>query len=52
MRIEPDRTAVLLISGHFAGALIMERETDEVILEPRDRSEQQIARAFKALTGG
>lgn len=56
MRIEPDGTAVLLISGQvpfaFAGALIIDLETGEAILEPRDRSEEQIARACAALTRG
>jgi hypothetical protein len=55
-RIEPDGTAVLLISGQvpfaFAGALKIDLETEEVILEPRDRSEQQIARACRVLAGG
>jgi hypothetical protein len=56
VRIEPDGTAVLLITGQvpfaFAGALIIDLETEEVILEPRDRSEEQVARACKFLTGG
>jgi hypothetical protein len=55
-RIEPDGTVVLLISGQvpfaFAGALMIDPETEEVILEPRDRSEEQIARACRVLTGG
>ena len=41
-RIEPDGTAVLLISGQvpfdFAGVLKIDLETGEAILEPRDRS--------------
>jgi hypothetical protein len=55
-RIEPDGTIVLSIIGQvpfdFAGVLKIDPETDEVILEPRDRSEEQIARACAALTGG
>ena len=55
VRIEPDGTLVLLVTGQvpfeFAGALIVDLETGEAILEPRDRSEQQIARACKFLTG-
>jgi hypothetical protein len=55
-RIEPDGTIVLSIIGQvpfdFAGVLKIDPETGEVILEPRDRSEEQIARACAALTGG
>ena len=55
-RIEPDGTAVLLISGQvpfaFAGVLKIDLETGEAILEPRDRSEEQLAAACAALTGG
>jgi len=55
-RIEPDGTAVLSIIGQvpfaFAGVLKIDLETGEAILEPRDRSEEQIARACAALTGG
>ena len=36
----------------FAGVLKIDPETEEVILEPRDRSEEQIARACAALTRG
>jgi hypothetical protein len=36
----------------FAGALKINPETEEVILEPRDRSEEQLAKACRALTGG
>ena len=54
-RVEPDGTVVLLISGQvpfaFAGALKIDPETEEVILEPKDRSEAQIAKACAALTG-
>jgi hypothetical protein len=55
-RIEPDGTAVLLISGQvlfgFAGVLKIDLETDEAMLEPRDRSAEQLARACAVLTGG
>ena len=53
-RIEPDGTAVLLISGQvpfdFAGVLKIDLETGEAILEPRNRSEEQLARACEVLT--
>ena len=56
VRIEPDGTALLYITGQvpfaFAGALIINPVTEEVILEPRDRSEWQIERTCAALTGG
>jgi hypothetical protein len=56
VRIEPDGTALLYITGQvpfsFAGVLIIDLETDEAILEPRDRSEWQVERACAALTGG
>lgn len=56
VRIEPDGTAVLSIIGQipfqFAGVLKIDLETGEAIFEPRDRSEEQIARACAALTGG
>jgi hypothetical protein len=55
VQIKPDGTLVLLISGQvpfaFAGVLKINPETEEVILEPRDRSEEQLAKACKALTG-
>ena len=55
-RVEPDGTVLLYITGQvpfsFAGVLIIDPETEEVILEPRDRSEQQVAKACKFLTGG
>jgi hypothetical protein len=55
-RIEPDGTALLYITGQvpffFAGVAIIDLETDEAILEPRDRSEWQVERACAALTGG
>jgi hypothetical protein len=54
-RVEPDGSVVLLISGQvplaFAGALKIDPETEEVLLEPKDRSEAQIARACRALAG-
>jgi hypothetical protein len=54
VRIEPDGTAVLMITGQipfdFAGVLKIDLETGEAILEPRDRSEKQLARACAALT--
>ena len=54
--IEPDGTAVMLIIGQvpfgFAGVLKIDLETGDAILEPRDRSEEQIAAACAALTGG
>ena len=56
LQIKPDGTLVLLISGQvpfaFAGVLKIDPETEEVILEPRDRSEEQLAKACRALTGG
>jgi hypothetical protein len=55
-RIEPDGTALLYITGQvpfgFAGVAIIDLETGEAILEPRDRSEWQIERACAVLTGG
>ena len=55
-RIEPDGTMVLLISGQvpfdFAGALIIDLETGEAILEPQLRGEEQLAKACAVLTGG
>jgi hypothetical protein len=56
VQIKPDGTLVLLITGQvpfaFAGVLKIDPETEEVILEPRDRSEEQLAKACTALTGG
>jgi hypothetical protein len=55
VQIKPDGTLVLLITGQvpfaFAGVLKINPETEEVILEPRDRSEEQLAKACRALTG-
>jgi hypothetical protein len=46
---------MLLISGQvpfaFAGVLKIDLETGEAILEPRDRSEEQLAKACAVLTG-
>jgi hypothetical protein len=54
IRIEPDGTAVLSITGQvpfaFAGVLKIDLETGEAILEPRDRSEKQLAKACAVLT--
>jgi hypothetical protein len=56
VRIEPDGTAVLMVTGQvpfeFAGALKIDLETGDVILEPHDRSEKQLAKACAKLTGG
>jgi hypothetical protein len=56
VQIKPDGTLVLLITGQvpfaFAGVLKIDPETEEVILEPRDRSEEQLAKACGVLTGG
>ena len=56
VQIQADGTLVLLITGQvqfeFAGVLKINPETEEVILEPRDRSEEQLAKACRALTGG
>ena len=53
-RVQPDGSVVLLISGQvpffFAGALKIDPETEEVLLEPKDRSEAQIAKACAFLT--
>jgi hypothetical protein len=55
-QVKPDGTIILTITGQvpfaFAGALKINPETEEVILEPRDRSEEQLAKACRALTGG
>ena len=54
-RVAQDGTVVLLISGQvpfaFAGALKINPDTGEVILEPKDRSEAQLAKACAALAG-
>jgi DNA invertase Pin-like site-specific DNA recombinase len=56
LQTKPDGTVILSISGQvpfaFAGVLKINPETEEVILEPRDRSEEQLAKACRALTGG
>ena len=55
-RVRPDGTVLLMITGQvpffFAGALVIDVETGEAILEPRDRTEWQTERACRALTGG
>ena len=55
VRIEPDGTAVLSIIGQvpfdFAGVLKIDLETGDAILEPRDRSEEQIAADCGLVTG-
>jgi hypothetical protein len=55
LRIEPDGTVVLSIIGQvpfaFAGVLKIDPETEEVILEPKDRSEAQLAKACAVLAG-
>jgi hypothetical protein len=54
-RVLSDGTVVLQISGQvpfaFAGVLKINPETGEVLHEPKDRSEAQIARACRALAG-
>lgn len=54
VRIEPDGTAILMIVGQvpfeFAGVLKIDLETGEAILEPKDRSEEQVEKACAALT--
>jgi hypothetical protein len=54
-RIEPDGTLVLQVVGQvpfeFAGALKIDLETGDAILEPRDRSEWQLQKACSVLTG-
>jgi hypothetical protein len=56
LRIEPDGTVVLSITGQvpfaFAGVLKIDLETGDVILESRDRSEEQLAKACAMRTGG
>jgi hypothetical protein len=53
-RIEPDGTVILLITGQvpfaFTGALKVDPETDEVILEPQHNTEGQVEDACAALT--
>ena len=54
-RVQADGSVVLLISGQvpffFAGVLKIDPETEEVLLEPKDRTEAQIAKACRALAG-
>ena len=53
-RVEPDGSVLLLITGQvpfeFAGALMVDPETEEVILEPKSRTEAQLAKACAVLT--
>ena len=55
LRMTPDGTLVLSIIGQvpfqFAGVLKINPETEEVILEPKDRSAEQLAKACRFLTG-
>ncbi len=55
VRITRDGTAVLRISGQvpfdFAGTLKIDLDTGEAILEPKDRSAKQLARACAVLAG-
>ena len=55
LRATPDGTLVLSIIGQvpfeFAGVLKIDPETEEVILEPKDRSAEQLAKACRFLTG-
>jgi hypothetical protein len=55
LRVTPDGTLVLSIIGQvpfeFAGVLKINPETEEVILEPKDRSAQQLAKACRFLAG-
>src|SRR4051812_15079932 len=52
-RVTPDGTIVLSIIGQvpfeFAGVLKINPETEEVILEPKDRSAEQLAKACRFL---
>ena len=53
--VDADGTVTLRVTGQvpfaFAGALIINPDTGEVILEPKDRSEEQLAKACEALAG-
>jgi hypothetical protein len=54
-RVTPDGTLVLKVSGQvpfqFAGVLKIDLETGEAIMEPKDRSAKQLARACAVLAG-
>ena len=54
LRVTPEGTVVLSIIGQvpfgFAGVLKINPETEEVILEPKDRSAEQLAKACQFLT--
>jgi hypothetical protein len=55
VRIEPDGTLILMIIGQvpfaFTGVLIIDLETDEVILEPQHSLEEELEEACDVLTG-
>ena len=55
VRIEPDGTAILMVVGHvpfeFTGALKIDLETGEAILEPHHTDEEDLEAACEALTG-
>jgi hypothetical protein len=55
LQVKPDSTLVLSIIGQvpfdFAGVLKINPDTEEVILEPKDSSEEQLAKACRFLTG-
>jgi hypothetical protein len=54
VRVEPDGTAILLVTGQFPfsfiGVLMLDLETGEAILEPQHSLEGQIEEACAALT--
>jgi hypothetical protein len=54
VRIEPDGTAILLITGQvpfdFSGVLKIDLETGEAILEPQHSLEENLEKACAALT--
>jgi hypothetical protein len=55
VRIEPDGTAVLMITGQipfeFTGVLKIDLETGEAILEPQHSRREQLDEACEVLTG-
>lgn len=55
LRVTPDGTLILSIIGQvpfeFAGVMKINPETEEVILEPKNRTAEQIAKACRFLTG-
>ena len=54
VRIEPDGTAILMITGQvpfeFTGVLKIDLETGEAILEPQHTTEERVEKACAALT--